>query len=53
MLSVDEQGQYWLTPKGRNPTLVAGRELPREERTQVQPDEKIQICSYVLRIQPK
>jgi hypothetical protein len=53
VLTMDEQGQYWLTPKGRNPTLVAGRELPREERTQVQPDEKIQICSYVLRIQPK
>src|SRR5687767_13130343 len=29
----------WLTPKGRNPTLVSGRELPREQRTVVQPDE--------------
>jgi hypothetical protein len=52
-LARDEGGNYWLTPKGRNPTLVGGRELPREERTQVQPDEKIQICSYVLRVQPK
>jgi len=52
-LAVDEEGRYWLTPKGRNPTLVSGREAPREERTPVQPDEKIAICSYVLRIQPK
>lgn len=52
-LALDEEGGYWLTPKGRNPTLVSGREVPREERTPVQPDEKIAICSYVLRIQPK
>jgi hypothetical protein len=52
-LARDEGGAYWLTPKGRNPTLIGSREIPREERTQVQPDDKIQICSYVLRIQPK
>lgn len=53
MLTFDDQGRYWLTPKGRNPTLVSGREIPREQRTVVQPDEKIAICSYTLRIQPK
>src|SRR2546423_1568331 len=52
-LTFDDQGRYWLTPKGRNPTLVSGREIPREQRTTVQPDEKISICSYTLRIQPK
>ena len=52
-LMLDDQGRYWLTPKGRNPTLVSGRELPREHRTIIQPDEKIGICSYTLRIQPK
>lgn len=52
-LTLDDQGQFWLTPKGRNPTLVSGRELPREQRTIVQPDEKISICAYTLRIQPK
>ncbi len=52
-LLLDDQGRYWLTPKGRNPTLVSGRELPRDERTIIQPDEKIGICSYTLRIQPK
>jgi hypothetical protein len=49
----DENGQYWLTPKGRNPTIVAGREVTREERSPIAPDEKIEICSYSLRIPPK
>jgi pSer/pThr/pTyr-binding forkhead associated (FHA) protein len=53
VLSLDEQGGYWLTPKGRNPTLVNGRELPRDTGTQVGPDEKIDICSFSLRIQPR
>ncbi|MEO8435611.1 MAG: FHA domain-containing protein [Pyrinomonadaceae bacterium] len=52
-LALDDEGRYWLTAKGRNPTLISGREAPREERIQVQPDEKIAICSYILRIQPK
>jgi hypothetical protein len=45
-------GQYWLTPKGRNPTLLNGYELPREERSPVRPDDKIEICRYTLRVQP-
>jgi hypothetical protein len=52
-LALDNEGRYWLTPKGRNPTLVSGREVPREEKIAVQPDDKIAICTYVLRIQPK
>jgi hypothetical protein len=53
LLARDPEGKYWLTPKGRNPTLVGGRELPREESTEIAPDDKIEICSYTLRIQPK
>jgi hypothetical protein len=52
-LTFDDQGRFWLTSKGRNPTLVSGREIPREERTMIQPDEKIGVCSFTLRIQPK
>jgi hypothetical protein len=52
-LTFDDQGRFWLTSKGRNPTLVSGREVARDERTIVQPDEKIGVCSYTLRIQPK
>lgn len=53
MLMLDDQGRYWLTSKGRNPTLISGREIPREQRTMIQPDDKIGICSFTLRIQPK
>jgi hypothetical protein len=52
-LTRENDGRYWLLAKGRNPTLVGGRELPREERTEVQPDQKIAICNFVLRIQPR
>jgi len=52
VLTRDQDGKYWLTPRGRNSTLVNGRELPRDVRSQVGPDEKIDICSYTLRIQP-
>lgn len=52
-LERDDQGRYWFTPRGRNPTFVGGREVPHEERVQVQPDEKIEIASFTLRIQPK
>ncbi|MDQ1728432.1 MAG: Inner rane component of cytoplasmic domain [Pyrinomonadaceae bacterium] len=53
LLTRENDGRYWLVPKGRNPTLVGGRELPREERTEVQSDQKIAICNFVLRIQPR
>lgn len=52
-LSRENDGRYFLISKGRNPTLVAGSELPREQRTEVQPDQKIAICNFILRIQPK
>jgi pSer/pThr/pTyr-binding forkhead associated (FHA) protein len=53
VLSRDNEGRYWLVAKGRNATMVNGRELQREEATEVAPDQKISICNFVLRIQPK
>jgi len=53
IIEYDNDGRYWFTPKGRNPTFVAGREIPREERFEVRPDQKIEIASYSIRIQPK
>lgn len=53
VLSRDNEGRFWLVPKGRNPTLVGGRELTREEATEIAPDQKIGICNFILRIQPK
>jgi hypothetical protein len=53
VLSRDNEGRYWLVAKGRNPTLVNGKELIREEPTEVGPDQKIAICNFIIRIQPK
>jgi hypothetical protein len=53
VLSRDNEGRFWLVPKGRNATVVNGRELVREEPTEILPDQKISICNFVLRIQPK
>lgn len=53
VLTRENNGRYWLVSKGRNPTLVGGLELPREERTEVMPDQKIAICNFILRIQPR
>jgi hypothetical protein len=52
-LERDAGGQFWFTPKGRNPALVNGQEVAREQRTPVMPDQKIEICSFTLRIQPQ
>ena len=51
-LAREADGRFWLTAKGRNPTLVNNHEAPREERVAVAPDERIDISSYTLRIQP-
>jgi hypothetical protein len=53
MLSRDNEGRFWLVARGRNATTVNGRELVREEPTEIAPDQKIAICNFVLRIQPK
>jgi pSer/pThr/pTyr-binding forkhead associated (FHA) protein len=53
VLSRDNQGRFWLVAKGRNPTTVNGREVIREEPTEVAPDQKIAICDFVIRIQPQ
>ena len=52
VLARDPDGRFWLTPKGRNATLIGGREMPRDERVEVRPDDKIELASFVLRIQP-
>lgn len=53
LLERDNSGRFWFTAKGRNPVFVGGREIEREERVEVKPDEKIEIASFTLRIQPK
>jgi len=53
VLTRENDGRYWIVSKGRNPLLINGREVPREERTEVVPDQKIAICTFIIRIQPK
>jgi len=53
MLTRDVSGRYWLVAKGRNPTFINGQEIPRGENVEVAPDQKIGICNFILRIQPK
>lgn len=53
VLTRANDGRYWIVSKGRNPLLLNGREIPRDEGTEVLPDQKIAICDFVLRIQPK
>ena len=52
VITRDPDGKFWLTARGRNSTVVGGREAPRDERIEISPDEKIEIASYVLRVQP-
>ena len=52
-LTRENDGRYYLLAKGRNATMVGPRELPRGERTEIMPDQKIAICNFVLRIQPR
>ena len=53
ILSRDNEGRYWLVAKGRNPTIVNGKEITREEPTEITPDQKIAICNFTIRIQPR
>jgi hypothetical protein len=52
ILTRERDGRYYLQAKGRNSTLVGSHEIPAGERMEVQPDQKIAICNFVLRIQP-
>lgn len=53
VLTRDNEGRFWIVAKGRNSTTVNGRDLTREEATEITADQKIAICDFVLRIQPK
>jgi hypothetical protein len=51
-LTRDVDGRYWLMAKGRNATLINGRNTSRSG-VEIVPDQKIGICNFVLRIQQK
>jgi pSer/pThr/pTyr-binding forkhead associated (FHA) protein len=49
----DANNQYWLVNVGRNPAMINNYELPTGQRVSVTPGIPINICSYILRIQPQ
>ena len=49
----DGQGNYWAINEGRNPAMINNHELPAGQRIQVSAGVPINVCSYLLRIQPK
>ena len=51
-LTRESDDHYFLTAVGRNATTVNGREISRDERVPVLPDQKIEMASFTLRIQP-
>ncbi len=46
-------GDFWVTNEGRNSAVVNGYELPMGQRISVSNGVTINVCSYLLRIQPR
>ena len=51
-LSIDDSGQFWAVNEGKNPATINNFELPSGQRVAVEPGVPVQVCSYMLRIQP-
>ena len=49
----DGAGNFWVVNEGRNPAEVNNYELPAGRRFAIAPGAPLNICSYILRIQPK
>ncbi len=52
-LSIDESGSYWAVNEGKNPACVNNFDLPAGQRFKIEPGVPINICSYMLRVQPR
>jgi len=52
-LVTDGAGNFWAVNEGRNPAAVNNYELPAGRRFALAPGAALNICSYMLRIQPK
>ena len=49
----DGAGNFWAVNEGRNPAAINNYELPAGQRIAVTPGSTLNVCSYMLRIQPK
>ena len=52
-LVTNGNGTFWAVNEGRNPAAINNYELPAGQRFAVEPGAALNICSYMLRIQPK
>ncbi len=50
---VDESGRFWAVNEGKNPASINNYDLPSGQRVTVEPGVPVNICSYMLRIQPR
>jgi hypothetical protein len=52
-LVTDGAGNFWAVNEGKNPAALNNYELPAGQRVPITPGVPLNICSYMLRIQPK
>ena len=52
-LVTDGIGNFWAVNEGKNPAAVNNYDLPAGQRVAVTPGVPLNICSYMLRVQPK
>lgn len=52
-LVTDGAGNFWAVNEGKNPAALNNYELPAGQRVPITPGVPVNICSYMLRIQPK
>ncbi len=52
-IGVDDSGRFWAVNEGKNPATINNYDLPSGQRVTVEPGVPVNVCSYMLRIQPK
>lgn len=52
-LVTDGVGNFWALNEGKNPAAINNYELPAGQRVAVTAGVPLNICSYMLRVQPK
>ena len=52
MLVTDGSGHFWAINEGKNPAAINNYDLPAGQRISLTPGVPLNVCSYMLRIQP-
>ncbi len=52
-LVTEGKGNYWLINEGRNPSMINNHELSIGQKVSISAGVPINVCSYLLRIQPQ